>query len=426
MWWVELLKWVGLIVVGYLLGSFSISRLIIKLKSKNKDDITKQGSGNPGTMNMLRNQGATMGFLTLLLDALKAIIPAVAGFYLFAGTEYQYVAVFVAGGSAVVGHIFPIFYQFKGGKGIACTLGTFFVANPIVAAIVFVLSFIFFLIVKIGSLTSFFFILVFAITNSILLGIEGSWIAFVVMWAIIILDLYAHRENIKRLITNTERRTSFQEGVKRDVERIKAKKQEKIEKVENKQNEKIEKYENKKEKLNLKMQEIEQKKEKTLEKKNHKTVKVEKKYDKKAVKTEKRGDLIIKTWENLANKLNEPEQKDLDENQITINEYSESISKDAKDKNLGNQTQNEDALEEVLLESAGTINTDFENKDCYEEVLAEIPQTNKEEILENQKTENVDNSSAKTENTVKDKKDVKKKNSSIHKKSTKKKTIKTK
>ena len=114
------LKYILLIVCSYLLGSVNFARIL----SKNvmHGDITKSGSGNPGTMNMLRTYGFKAGALTLVLDALKGVIPALVGYFLFGGdgSNAAYVGLYVGGLSAVVGHCFPVFYKFKGGKGVAC------------------------------------------------------------------------------------------------------------------------------------------------------------------------------------------------------------------------------------------------------------------------------------------------------------------
>ena len=100
-------------VFGYFLGNISNAKLISKLK---KDDITKHGSGNPGTMNMLRTFGFKIGLLTLALDALKGAIPALLGFYLFGGLdagEIAYVGLYCGGTSAVLGHCFPVFSKVR-------------------------------------------------------------------------------------------------------------------------------------------------------------------------------------------------------------------------------------------------------------------------------------------------------------------------
>ena len=106
------LKIAILIIGGYLLGNFSSAKFLSRLK---KDDITKHGSGNPGTMNMLRTFGFKFGALTLLMDALKGAIPSLTGFLMFGGTsggELAYIGLFIGGVAAIIGHIFPVFSNF--------------------------------------------------------------------------------------------------------------------------------------------------------------------------------------------------------------------------------------------------------------------------------------------------------------------------
>ena len=141
-WW----KFLVLIVGSYLIGNIFFARIISRAK---KYDISKSGSGNPGTMNMLRNLGLVVGLLTLVLDMLKGIIPALVGFYLFGGHTAganAYIGMFTGGLSSLVGNIFPVFYKFKGGKGAAIVYGICFAAQPILGLIIFVAGIIYLLI----------------------------------------------------------------------------------------------------------------------------------------------------------------------------------------------------------------------------------------------------------------------------------------
>ena len=98
-------------IASYLLGGVSIARFITKRESSG--GINKQGSGNPGTMNMLRTHGLGFGLFTLLCDALKGAIPALFGLMYFGelyGTTVGYISLYLFGFFGVVGHIFPIYY----------------------------------------------------------------------------------------------------------------------------------------------------------------------------------------------------------------------------------------------------------------------------------------------------------------------------
>ena len=114
-------------IVCYFIGCFNFARVISRKRHK---DITKIGSGNPGTMNMSREFGWKVGLLTFVCDALKGGLPATVSYFLYRG--YQFVGTdfivsdftrYFCGLFVIVGHIFPVTMRFKGGKGIASTLG---------------------------------------------------------------------------------------------------------------------------------------------------------------------------------------------------------------------------------------------------------------------------------------------------------------
>lgn len=240
-------------VVSYLLGGISIARFITN--NEQKGNITSQGSGNPGTMNMLRTHGIVMGLFTLFCDALKGIVPALFGLLYFGEivtTQMGYIALYTFGLFAVLGHVFPIYYKFKGGKGIATTFGIFMVADPICTSILFGILFITLYFIKIGSLVSLLFVTSEAIYQMFRKTMSGNWVALLIMSLIIILDIWCHRQNIIRLIENRENPADLQEGLKKDIEKIKNKREKKlenqsqrIEKIENRYNQKIEKKEKK-------------------------------------------------------------------------------------------------------------------------------------------------------------------------------------
>ena len=249
-------------ILSYLLGSISIARFIT---SKEKKDISKQGSGNPGTMNMLRTHGIGMGLFTLLCDALKGVIPALFGRLYFGEVfdlQFGYMCLYLFGFFAVLGHIFPIFYKFKGGKGIATTFGIFLVVDPTCTLILFGILFVTLYFIKIGSLVSLLFITIDAIVQLFRPVMSANWLAIVFMSLIVIIDIYCHKQNIVRLIENRENPADLQEALEKDVAKIKQKREKKIEKqvgkterIERKFNKKIEqkqqKVENKIAKLKL-------------------------------------------------------------------------------------------------------------------------------------------------------------------------------
>ncbi len=237
----EILIFAVVCILSYLLGGVSIARLIT---SKEKGgNIGTQGSGNPGTMNMLRTHGLLMGLFTLLCDALKGVIPALFGLLYFGNMVDMttgYIAIFVFGFLAVVGHIFPVFYKFKGGKGIATTFGVFMVADPISTLILFAILFIVLYFIKIGSVVSLLFISIDAIIQLFKVNMADNAIAIIFMILMVVLDIYAHRQNLIRLLDNKENPASLQEGLKKDIDKIKNTRNKKLEKLEKKYEEKIE------------------------------------------------------------------------------------------------------------------------------------------------------------------------------------------
>ena len=152
----------------------------------------------------------------------------------------SYIALYSFGLCAVLGHIFPIFYKFKGGKGIATTFGMFMVADPICTLILFGIMFLTLYFIKIGSLVSLLFITIEAVEQMFRPRMQGNWIALLIMSIIVIIDICCHKQNIIRLIENRENPADLQEGLKKDIEKIKNKKEKKLEKNSLKQD-KIEK-----------------------------------------------------------------------------------------------------------------------------------------------------------------------------------------
>lgn len=231
---ITIVKFVLLIIGGYLLGNFSSAKFLSHLKH---DDITKHGSGNPGTMNMARTYGFKLGFLTLIMDALKGAIPAFVGFSIFKGltspTEISYIALFAGGFSAILGHIFPVFNKFKGGKGVACIFGVFAVAEPIWTLIMFVVCLLYLLIFKYGAIASFILITVLTVVEGF--RFRGNLIICLLLFGIFFLIWFMHRQNFFRLLIGKENKVNL---FKRKKDKVKLNRQEKKEiKQENKNKE---------------------------------------------------------------------------------------------------------------------------------------------------------------------------------------------
>ena len=185
------------ISISYLMGSIPFGLILTKIFLKK--DIREIGSGNIGATNVLRTGNKTIGYLTLVLDVLKAIIPVI--YIKFQFPELVYVSSL----SVFIGHVFPVWLKFIGGKGVATYVGILFSINYIFGTL-FVFSWlIIFFISKyssLGSILSTLLIPIFIFLNS---NYENEYF-FIIMFVLI---LYTHRENVKRLINKEESKTKI-------------------------------------------------------------------------------------------------------------------------------------------------------------------------------------------------------------------------
>ena len=195
-----------LAVVSYLIGNVNFARVVAKSK---KDDITKHGSGNPGTLNAWRSYGFWPGFATFSLDMLKGVLPTLVAYLTFGyfGGEPE-IAAYVAAFSVVLGHIFPVIFKFKGGKGIATSVGVFLVLNWWVALIIFAFMVLGMLFVKYASIFTIGFVVIMSIIEIFLVN-PVHWVNYIFLSGILILVVYAHRANIKRLLEGKENKTEL-------------------------------------------------------------------------------------------------------------------------------------------------------------------------------------------------------------------------
>jgi len=279
-------------VVSYFIGNVNFGKIISRAKNV---DLTKKGSGNLGATNMYRNLGAKLGYLTLVLDALKGFISALIGFFACGGAWFggisvypdAYIGMYACGLCAVLGHIFPIIYKFRGGKGISTSLGVFFFAQPIVTLVTFALCFVLVWFVKYVSLASLLLITVSVVWANIFLPAPNIVITLLT-FGIFALTWYAHRPNIERLLSGTERETNIRGKLNRDQKR-----QERFEK---KQDERQEKFFEREEKKELKLEQRENKIEKKLVNKSNKsTKKHRKKSNNSKIKSSKKQKKQVKT-----------------------------------------------------------------------------------------------------------------------------------
>ncbi|MGL6124917.1 MAG: glycerol-3-phosphate 1-O-acyltransferase PlsY [Metamycoplasmataceae bacterium] len=212
-------------VIGYLIGSINFSILLTQNSDK-RVGITKLGSGNPGATNALRNYGVKFGLLIFFLDVSKSYWFTFFGILLMRYVSFfnllyvQAISLFI-----IIGHVFPIYHKFKGGKGAASNLGVICSISLILSVIGAILFFTIFFLTRYVSLASFITPFILApLTfipelngwyDSYLKGthVDGNsslyWLSFVTLIIAAIIVLLTHIPNIKKIIKGTETRTSL-------------------------------------------------------------------------------------------------------------------------------------------------------------------------------------------------------------------------
>lgn len=220
-------------VVCYLIGCFNFARLISQKKHK---DITKIGSGNPGTMNMSREFGWKIGVLTFFCDAFKGGIPTLVVHFIYRNYVFAETAIcvsdvarYLAALFVVVGHIFPMTNSFKGGKGIASTLGAFWLGLSCENAWFALVGFGFFVLIALyifwtewGSMGSLIGTSGFALWQGAIYlaryGLQQNAAFACALLLLVIINVFtwcAHHKNIWRLLAGTEHKTSVKKIAKK-------------------------------------------------------------------------------------------------------------------------------------------------------------------------------------------------------------------
>ena len=184
-------------LLSYLLGSIPFGFLLTKLFLN--QDIRNIGSGNIGATNVLRTGNKLIGLSTLFLDILKAVIPIIFIKYYFPNF------IFLSSLSVFLGHVFPVWLKFKGGKGVATYVGILFCINYVLGFVFIISWFIIFLLSKYSSLSSLLASFIIPIYHFYLIDDKNHFF-FIILF---ILIFYTHRENIKRLKNNTESKTKI-------------------------------------------------------------------------------------------------------------------------------------------------------------------------------------------------------------------------
>lgn len=199
-------------IVAYLLGSISFS--IIVSKKLAGFDVREKGSGNAGATNVLRSVGKKGAALTLLGDALKGVVAVLFAIIVgaIAKTADKALLVQIAGICVVIGHTFPIFFEFKGGKGVATSLGVILMTNWKIGLICLVFALVLMALTKMVSMGSvgaaiLFPILVLFIHTNFTISEGSSYFIYSIILAVIV--AFNHRSNIQRILSGTENKISF-------------------------------------------------------------------------------------------------------------------------------------------------------------------------------------------------------------------------
>ena len=185
-------------LIAYLIGSINFSIIISKKMAG--FDIREKGSGNAGTTNMLRAVGKKAAVITLICDILKGVV----------SNLIQLAGIFV-----IIGHTFPVFFKFKGGKGIATALGVLLMINWQIGLICLIFALVLMALTKMVSVGSIAAAILFPILvafidqNYIVQTSNSNWSYLVFSIIVALLVIFNHRANVQRILNGTENRLSF-------------------------------------------------------------------------------------------------------------------------------------------------------------------------------------------------------------------------
>lgn len=201
-------------IIAYLLGSISFSVIISKKMAG--FDVREKGSRNAGSTNVLRTVGKKAAIITLICDILKGVVAVLIA--VFAGKIFKNLdnalLVQLAGIFVIIGHTFPIFFKFKGGKGVATALGVLLIVNWQIGLICLVFALLLIALtrmVSVGSIAAavLFPVLVLFINQNYLVAESSNWSYLIFSIVVAILVIFNHRENLKRIFTGAENKISF-------------------------------------------------------------------------------------------------------------------------------------------------------------------------------------------------------------------------
>lgn len=199
---------IAVAVISYLIGSVNFS--IILSRALSGEDIRKSGSGNAGATNMLRTHGKKLAIITLLLDVLKGVFAVGIAMIVAKKTGIEVLS-YIAGLGVVLGHNFPILFGFKGGKGVATSLGVVLMLDWKIGLCVAVVAIAIMAITKYVSLGSIIGGAAFVVAEVIKAAVTGHWNVIQLVCVVILggLLIARHHANIGRLLKGEENKLSF-------------------------------------------------------------------------------------------------------------------------------------------------------------------------------------------------------------------------
>ncbi len=202
-------------IIAYLIGSINFS--VIFSKKMAGFDVREKGSGNAGTTNMLRSVGKKAAAITLICDILKGVVAILIAMFIAWAFKVENASLLVqiAGIAVVLGHTFPIFFGFKGGKGVATSLGILIMSNWQIGLICLVFGVVLIALTRMVSLGAcaaavLFPVLTLFINEHYIVSQGSSYLIYSIILAVIV--LFNHRSNIQRILSGKENKISFKKS----------------------------------------------------------------------------------------------------------------------------------------------------------------------------------------------------------------------
>lgn len=190
-----------LLVLGYLIGSIPFSYLVARIGGV---DLRTIGSGNTGASNVWRSLGFRYFVVALVLDIVKGAVPTWIAYRVLSGTP---ILAIVVGLAAILGHVYPIFMRFRGGKAVATSGGVMFAFSPVLliaSALIWSIIYKISGYPSVASLLGFVILGILATVMSFMGSLAPEFVAFI--WVMVVVVFYLHRANIERLLSGTENR----------------------------------------------------------------------------------------------------------------------------------------------------------------------------------------------------------------------------